>query len=324
MKRRTFVTLLAAAGTWPAGLRAQAGKVWRVGALFPNTQEFSMPLYAPFEQAARALGYVEGQNFVVVRRFADDKYERLPALAVELVQSRTDLLVGAGNAATHALAGATSTIPIIGATMIDPVGSGLAESLARPGRNITGLVNIMTDISGKHVELLGQIVPRANRLAVLNNLKNPIAPAALHAIEAAAKPRGVSVLSVNASSQAELRPAFATMSKNGAQGVIILSDILFVAHHREIAKLAIEHRLPSIFNIEDYARAGGLISYGQPVTYYAQRTAVYMDRIFKGAKPAELPIELPTNVKLVLNRQTANALGLAIPKEMLLRADEVI
>lgn len=283
-----------------------------------------MPLYTPFEQAARELGYVEGQNFVVERRFADDKYERLPALAAELVQSKVDLLVAAGNAATHALAGATSTIPIIGATMIDPVGSGLAESLARPGRNVTGLVNIMTEISGKHVEMLLLVVPRMSRVAVLNNLKNPIAPAALQAVEAAAKPRGISVLSVNASTREELGPAFATISKDSAQGVIILSDILFVAHHREIAKLAIAHRMPSVFNIEDYAKAGGLISYGQPITYYARRTAVYMDRVFKGARPADLPIELPTNVKLVVNRQTAIALGISIPKEMLLRADEVI
>ena len=323
MKRRAFVTLLAA-GAWPLVVRAQAGKVWRVGALFPNTRDFSMPLYAPFEQAARELGYVEGQNFIVERRFADDKYERLPALATELVQSKVDLLVAAGNAATHALANATSTIPIIGATMIDPIGSGLAESLARPGRNVTGLVNIMTDISGKHVELLALVVPRMARVAVLNNLKNPIAPAALHAIEAAAKPRNVAVLSMNASSRQDFEPAFAAMSKNGAQGVIILSDILFVAHHREIAKLALAHKLPSIFNIEDYARAGGLISYGQPITYYARRTAVYMDRIFKGAKAAELPIELPTNVKLVVNRQTAGALGITIPQDMLLRADDVV
>jgi putative ABC transport system substrate-binding protein len=298
--------------------------VWRVGALFPNSQEFSTPMYAPFERAARELGYIEGKNLLVERRFAEDKYERLPALAAELAQLKVDLLVAAGNAATHALAAATSTIPIIGATMIDPVRSGLAESLARPGRNITGLVNIMTDISGKHVELLAMVVPRFTRVAVLNNLKNPIAPAALQAIEAAAKPRGIQVLAVNASSREELESSFGRISNGGAQGVIILSDILFVAHHKEIARLAIAHRLPSIFNIEDYARAGGLISYGQPITYYATRTAVYMDRIFKGAKPADLPIELPTNVKLVLNRQTAKALGLAIPQEMLLRADDVV
>jgi putative ABC transport system substrate-binding protein len=325
MNRRDTVLALLAFGAAPlASFAQQQGKVWRVGALFPTSRASSLGMWRAFTQAAREMGYVEGQNLILELRFADDKYDRLPDLATELVQARVDLIISVGNAVTRAVQQATSTIPVVSATMVDPIGSGFAESLARPGRNITGLVNIVTDISGKHVEILGAIIPKLARIAVLLNSNNPVTQTSLKAVHAAAQTRGILVLPVDARNPEEIEQSFSIISKERPQAVIILSDVLFVAHLQRIAELALANRMPSIFNIREYVRAGGLMSYGQPITYYAARTVVYMDKIFKGAKPGDLPIEQPTKIDLVINRKTADALGLHIPQELLLRADEVI
>jgi putative tryptophan/tyrosine transport system substrate-binding protein len=302
----------------------QPSKVWRVGALFPTSRAASTGMYRPFVEAARELGYVEGQNLVIDWKFADDHYDRLPGLAAELVKARVDMIITVGNAATRAAQQATSTVPVVSATMIEPVQSGFAESLARPGRNITGLANTMTDISGKHVELLATVVPKLSRITVLFNSQNPVTQISLKGVHAAAQTRGLEVVGVDARNADELEKAFAAILKERPQALIVFSDVLFVAHLRRIAEFTLDRGIPSIFNIREYAGAGGLMSYGQPISYYSIRTATYMDKIFKGAKPGELPIEQPTNIDFVINRKTAARLGINIPTDLLLRAHHVI
>jgi len=300
------------------------GRVWRIGALFPTSPGPSAILLKPFVAAAGELGYAEGKNLQLDIRYADDHYDRLPALAQALVRAQVDVIVTVGNAATQAAQHATKALPIVSATMIDPVGSGFADSLARPGRNVTGLLNMVADVSGKHVELLATVVPRLSRLAVLMNSRNPVTQYSLQAVEAVARAHSISLVAIDAKTPEELEPSFDKVVRHQPQGLILLSDVLFVTRMQRIAQLTTAHRIPSILNIREYARAGGLLSYGQPISYYSVRTAAYVDKILKGAKPGDLPIEQPTKTELVINRGTFAKLGIAVPEELLLRADEVI
>ncbi|HEV2009300.1 MAG TPA: ABC transporter substrate-binding protein [Burkholderiales bacterium] len=270
------------------------------------------------------LGYVEGRNLLVEWRFADGEYERLPRMAAELVQLKVDAIMALGPPGAIAAQKATTTIPIVFVISVDPVDAGLVKSLARPGGNITGLSNLGGDISGKHLQMLLTMVPKLSRMAVLVNPANSAHATILKNVEVAAQKAGIKVLPVKAQTPQEIESAFSTMTKENAGAVIVALDPLFIQQGLQIAVQAAKHRLPSIFANREYAEAGGLMSYGQNQVDIYRRAAEYVDRILKGAKPGDLPVEQPTKLELFINRKTAKALGLTIPQSLLISADKVI
>jgi putative ABC transport system substrate-binding protein len=309
-----------------SSLAQQKGKFWRVGFLSARRRPDSLDVdyYGAFPQRLRDLGYVEGKNISIEWRYAEGQYERLPAMAAELVQLKVDVMMALGPPAIVAAQKATTTIPIVIVSSIDPVGAGFVKSLARPGGNITGLSNLAGDISSKHLEILLVMVPKLSRVAVLVNPDNSAHATILKNVQAAAKDAGMRVLPLKAKTPGEIENAFSMMAREHAGALIVALDPLFIQQELQIAAQAVKHRLPSIFANREYAEAGGLMSYGQNQADIYRRAADYVDRIFKGAKPGELPVEQPTKLELVINRKTAKAIGLAIPQELLLRADRVI
>ena len=272
----------------------------------------------------RELGYVEGKNLAVEWRFADGKNERLPGLATELVQLKVDFILTAGEPPTGAAQKATTTIPIVMGNSIDPVGSGFVASLARPGGNITGLSSLLGDLGPKHFEMLRSMVPRLSRVAVLMNPTNPGHAMILKSVQTAAQKSGAKLLPVQARNPQEIESAFSTMARENAEAVIVANDGVFAQDQRRIAELAAQHRLPSVTLRREYAEAGGLMSYGPSFLDQYRRAASYVDKILKGAKPADLPVEQPTKFELVINGKTAKALGLKIPQSLMISADKVI
>ncbi|MGH8864410.1 MAG: ABC transporter substrate-binding protein [Burkholderiales bacterium] len=272
----------------------------------------------------RDLGYVEGKNIVIEYRWADGKYERLPGLAAELVQLKVDVIVAAGTPAIPAAQQATSAIPIVMVGTGDPVGSGFVASLSRPGGNITGLSNIVVDVSVKYLELLRVAVPKLSRVAVLVNPGHPLHPDLLKNTQATAKTTGVKVLPAEASTTSQIEAAVGAMTRERAGALIVLADPFFYTQAPRIAELAAKNRLPTMFWTRELVEAGGLMSYGQNIAEHFRRAATYVDKILKGTKPADLPVEQPTKLELVINLKTAKAIGLTIPQELLLRADKVI
>ncbi len=272
----------------------------------------------------RELGYVEGKNFIIEWRFADGKYERLPGLAAELVRLKVDVIVAGTTLSVQATHQATATSPIVMVAVPDPVGEGFATSLSRPGGNITGLTNIVTEISVKHLELLRIAVPTLSRVAVLINPLNPSDSLILEQIQGAAYAMRVKVFSIEASTEGQIDAGFGAMSRERAQALIVAADSYFDVQRDQIAKLAVANRLPAISSNREMTEAGALMSYGQDLGEHYRRAAAYVDKILKGAKPGDLPIEQPTVLKLVINRKTAKALGLVIPQELELRADRLL
>ena len=277
-----------------------------------------------FKQRLRELGYVEGSNLVLELRFADGKAERLPALVAELMKLNADVIVASDSASTRAAQKATTVIPIVMASVIDPVGSGFVTNLARPGGNTTGFSNMQSEISSKHVELLLAMVPKLSRLAVLLNPANFGHREILISIRAAAGKAGIQVLPVAADTEQKIDSAFSEMARNRVGAVSIANDPFFAQQGRQIADLTVRGRIPAITGNIRNADTGILMSYGQNSAENYRSAATYVDKILKGAKPGDLPVQQPTTFKLIINRKTAKALGLAIPPELLLRADEVI
>ena len=326
-RRKLIVALGSSALTAPFGSFAQQqGKVWRVGFLSTRMRpaSFDTDIYGGFLQGMRELGYVEGKNLVIDWRFADNKVERLPDLAAELVQLKVDLIVAASPQATRAAQKATTTLPIVFGSGGDPVGSGFVKSLAHPGGNITGLSNLAHDLGPKRLEMLLDMVPRLSRVVLLMNPDNPGHIAVLKNIEPAAAKRNVKILPVKAHTEREIGDALSSMTKEKAQAFLVAQDPLFSQQRRQIAEWAVKNRLPSIYGAREYAEAGGLMSYGPNLADLYRRTATYADKIFKGAKPADLPVEQPTKFELIINGKTAKALGLKIPQSLLISADKVI
>jgi putative tryptophan/tyrosine transport system substrate-binding protein len=328
MRRREFMALLGgAAVSWPLGVQAQQRrKVWRVGFLAVPTRPapFESSRYGAFARGMRELGYLEGENLVIDWRFADGRAERLPDLAAELVELKVDVLVVAGTPATSAAQRATSSIPIVMGTTSDPIGSGFVQSLARPGGNITGLSNLTTDISPKLVEMLRSVAPKLSRVAILVNPTNQSHAAAAESIGIAAQRFDLKTVLVEAVTAQEIESGFSKMSRESTGAIIVVGDPVFIQQGNQIAELAIKYRMPSVTMYRENVDAGGLMSYGQHVADNFQRAATYVDKIFKGAKPADLPVEQSTKLELVINRKTAKALGLTIPPELLILATEVI
>ena len=304
----------------PAGVR-------RIGFLAPLSR--STPLhpdvfYDAFAQGIRDLGYVEGKNLVIEWRFADGKFESLPSLAAELVRMKVEVIVTHSTPAIQALQRATNTIPIVFATAINPVSSGFAASQARPGGNITGLSVIDIDPTPKRLELLKTMIPALSRVAILVNPGTSAHPVIVKSLQAAGQRAGELVLPVDAHTPEEIERGFDTMTRERAKGVIVADDAFFRGQRQRIADLTVKNRLPVIAPWREFVAAGGLMSVGQDIADSFRRAATYVDKILKGAKPGELPIEQPTRIHLAVNRKTANALGLTIPQELLLRADELI
>jgi putative ABC transport system substrate-binding protein len=326
-KRRKLVIALGA-GLLAAPLSSiaqQQGKVWRVGLLSLNGRPDSLDshYFGGFPRGMRELGYVEGKNLVIEWRFADDKAERLPGLAAELVQRTVDVIVTTSTPTSLAAQKATTTIPIVMGSVADPVGSGLVKSLAHPGGNITGLASF-GDFSPKLLEMLHSMVPKLSRVAVLVNPDNPVNFRMLKNVQAEAPRIGVTILSLDARAPQEIVNAFSMTVKKKAGAVIVLRDTFFNQQVRQIAELAVKNRLPTIAALREYVEAGGLMSYGSNLADMYRRTATYVDKIFKGTKPAELPVEQPTKLELFINGKTAKALGLKIPYALQIMVDKVI
>ena len=326
-RRRLIVALGAGGLAAPfSSFAQQQGKVWRVGFLSSRHVDFldTDNYYGPFRQGMSELGYTDGKNLVIDWRFTDGKSERLPELAAELINLKVNVIVAAGSSATSAAQRATNSIPIVMATVPDPVGSGFVKSLAHPGGNITGLSNLGSELGVKHFEMLLGVVPKLSRLAVLVNPTNPSHAAFLKQIQVAAPRTGVTILSLNAGTPLEIENAFSQISRQKYGAVIVAPDTFFIQQRRQTAELAAKHRLPTISGIREYAEVGGLMSYGSNIGDQYRRAATYVDKILKGSKPAELPVEQPTKFELVINGKTAKALGLTIPQSLLVMADKVI
>jgi putative tryptophan/tyrosine transport system substrate-binding protein len=324
--RRAFISTLAAALlTAPLAAEAQApAKVHRIGFLTSLSPTESAISLESFQQGLRELGYVDGKTIAIEFRFAEGRPERLPALAAELVRLNVDVIVTGGPPAPEAAKQATSTIPIVFAVTGDPVAEGLVASLARPGGNITGLATSAADLVAKQLELLKEVAPKISRVAVLQNPSNDGHPPQLRQAEVAAQVLGVQFHAVKAGSPAEIEAAFGAMRSRGVGGVLVLRDPLFYAQRIRIAALAAKSRLPAVYGNREEAEAGGLMAYGASIQLTFRRTATYVDKILKGAKPADLPVEQPTKFELVINLKTAKALGMTVPPSLLQRADEVI
>jgi putative ABC transport system substrate-binding protein len=324
VKRRKFITLLGgAAAAWPLAARAQqAGKVWRLGFLQPGAPP--EPLVDAIRVRLRELGYVEGRDLTVEARWAEGKLDRLDALAAELVSLNVDVIVAFTTPAALAARHATNTIPIVFTAVGDPVGAGVVASLAHPGGNATGFSGLATEMSGKRLEILWKIVPTMSRVAMLWNDTNPgMMLRARQAQDATAK-LGVTVQSVGVHDLIDFEPAFAAIANGGANAMLTLADGVTVLHRKRIVDFALQQRLPAIYETREFVQYGGLVSYGSDILDIQRRAAGYIDRIFKGTKPADLPVEQPTKFNLVLNLKTAKALGLDVPPTLLARVDEVI
>jgi putative ABC transport system substrate-binding protein len=272
----------------------------------------------------RELGYVEGKDLAIELRSAEGNYERLAALAANLVEMKVDVIVAAGGTAVRAAQKATSAIPIVMGTAGDPVGSGFVKSLARPGGNITGLTDVASDMGYKLLDMLLSAVPGLVHVAVLLNPGNPSHAAYVASIQEGARSVGAKILLLPARTEREMQSTFSTMGKESVGGVIALPDPLFNTYQRQIAELAAKHRLPCISGFRQYVHAGGLMSYGPDFAENFRRAAAYVDRIFKGAQPGDLPVEQSSRFELAVNLKTAKALGLSIPGSLLVRADEVV
>ena len=308
----------------PALSQQQTSKQFRIGFLVPGTAAAFASRLAAFNQGLKELGYVEGKNFVVEYRSADGNFERLRGLAAELVQLNPEVIVTLSTPPTQAVRQATSTIPIVMVSVGNPVETGLVASLARPGGNVTGVANFVGDISAKQVHLLVSAVPKLSRVGVLMNPANPSSVLIFEGIQAAPPVTGVRILPFRARTAEEIEQAFLKMSKDRAHALVVLADGFYFQQRVQITALAAKARLPAIYNVREYVEVGGLMSYGANALWIARRAAVYVDKILKGAKPADLPVEQPNTVELVINRKAARELGIKFPSEVLVRADLVI
>jgi putative tryptophan/tyrosine transport system substrate-binding protein len=302
----------------------QTAKIPRIGLLYSVSASSGAPRNEAFRQGLRELGYVEGSNILLEYRYADSKLDRLPELAAELVRLKVDVIVTSGPGPTRSAKAATVTIAIVMARDTDPVGNGFVASLARPGGNITGLSSLAPEISGKHVELLKEIVPRLARLAVLGTSTTPGNGQVLKEIEIAAgaskmTPQYLDVLSAN-----DIEPAFRAAVKGRAEAILVLGSGIYASHRKQVVDLTVKNRLPAIYRSREYMEEGGLITYGVNPFDLDRRAATYVDKIVKGTKPADLPVEQPTKFEFIINLKAAKQIGLTIPPNVLARADRVI
>ena len=322
MKRRAFITLLGgAAAAWPLAARAQQGKnIPRIGVLWPNP-----PATFDFmRQGLKDFGYIEGRNIAFEFRWAEGKLDQLPEMAAELARLQVDVIVTLAPQATLAAKQATQTIPIVFVAMGDPVASGVVSSLAQPGANVTGTTRMISEMSAKHVELLKEAVPSLSKLAVLWNPTNSSHGPALQAVDAAARSLSLLIQPLQVRAVAELDGTFAVIVREKADGVLFIADPIFFIQLKRMADFVASSRLPAIANFTEFPKLGGLMGYAPSLPDEFRHAAGHIDKILKGAKPADLPVEQPTRFQLVINLKTAKALGLEVSPMLLARADEVI
>jgi putative ABC transport system substrate-binding protein len=324
MRRREFIRLLAGTATaWPLAARAQqARKVWRLGVLQGGVPP--EPLLDATKEGLRDLGYVDGRNVVFEVRWAEGKVDRFPDLAAELVGLKVDAIHTVSTPAALAARSATTIIPIVFSGVGDPVGAGLVASLARPGGNATGLSLLATELSGKRLEVLREIIPGISRVAMLWNDTNPGMVLRANETQDAAAKLNVTLQSIGVHDLIDFEPAFKAISDGGAAALLTLVDPFTRVHRKRIVDFAAQRGLPAIYEARQFVDSGGLISYGPNLLALQRRVADYLDKIFRGAKPSDLPVEQPTKFELVINLKTAKALGLEIPPTLIARADEVI
>jgi putative ABC transport system substrate-binding protein len=325
MNRRDTVLALLALSAAPLAAEAQqAAKVPRIGFLGNSTAALEANLVGPFREGLRDLGYVEGRNVLIEYRWAEGKYERFPALIDELLALKVDVIVIAGTPGTQAVKRATTSVPVVMIAVGDPVSTGIVASLNLPGGNITGLTSISEDLEGKRLELLRAVVPTVSHIAVLWNPVNASHPILEKQVQAAAQVLRMKVLSLGVRVGEELDAAFAAIGRERPDALLVLADRVFLHQRARIMKFAAQHRLPGVHAYRELVEAGGLMSFGPSYAGMHRRAAYFVDKILKGAKPADLPIERPANFELVINLKTAKALGLTIPQSVLVRATEVI
>ena len=322
MDRRAFLATLGVLAARPAAEAQQVEKVWRIGLLSGGRPPADPTVKGPFRQGLQALGYIEGRNLLIEFRYAEDNLERLPALAAELVALKVDVIVVTGTLQALAAKQATTTLPIVFTQVGDPVASGLVTSLRRPGGNATGLSTIAQELVSKCLEQLKQAVPGVSRVSVLRDEstgKNTLKDA-----EVAARALGVQLQVVEARSPADFDRAFSDITRARAGALAVLPTPMFFTERKRLVDLAAKNRLPTVFPYREFVDAGGLMAYGPNLADLSRRGATYVDKILKGAKPGDLPVERPTKFDLVINLKTAKALGLKIPPSLLARADQVI
>ena len=326
MDRRAFIgTMTGALLAAPLAAEAQpTGKVYRIGFLGNSTEALEANLVGPFREGLRERGYVEGRDLTIEYRWAEGAYERFPALIAELIALKVDIIVTAGTPAALAVKRSTTTIPVVMAAIGDPIGTGLVKSLARPGGNLTGLVAIAPDLEGKRLELLTQIVPKLLSVAFLANPANPLHVTSEKQASAAAKALHLKVVFFPVRVEGEFDHSFQAIVGQRSGALIMLADRLFLHHRARIVEFTARHRLPAVYAYNELVQVGGLMSFGPSYPEMHRRAAYFVDRILKGARATDLPMEQPSKFELILNLRTARTLGLVIPQEVLQRADQVI
>ncbi len=325
MKRRKFITLLGGAATWSMAARAQqSAKVSRVGFMGNSTEALEANLVNPFRQRLRELGYEDRRNIVVEYRWAEGKYDRFPALIAELLAAKIDVIVTAGTPASMAVKKATTTVPVVMVAVGDPVGTGLVPSLARPGGNLTGLSSIAPDLEGKRLEFLREVAPKLAHVGVFFNPANLFHTVSMRNASKAAEVLGIKLLPLTVRASQDLDAAFATILKEKPDALLVLADRVYLHERKRMMDFALLHRLPNVNAHKEMVEAGGLMSYGPGYEDMHRRAADYVDKILKGAKAGDLPMQQPTKFDLKMNLKSAKALGIAVPPTLLARADEVI
>jgi putative tryptophan/tyrosine transport system substrate-binding protein len=323
MRRRDFIILIGgAAAVWPVVAHAQ--RAYRIGVLDTTSAALNAANFDALRLGLRQHGYIEGQNLIIEYRSADGRSERFTDLAAELVRLNVDLIVTRGTPATLAAKNATKTIPVVMSASGDPLGAGVVAGLARPGGNVTGLSAFVTELQAKRLELLRELVPGINRIAALLNMSSPAEPPQWEETKAAARALAIEPQLLDVRNREDLSRAFETAKRQRADALVVGINFLTQANRRPIADLATKHRLPAIYPSREFVDAGGLVAFGVSYPDLYHRAATYVDKILKGAKPADLPVEQPTKFELVINLNTAKALGLTVPPTFLGRADEVI
>ena len=324
MRRRDFITLLGGAAAWPLAARAQqSAKLPTIGYLGGAAPAADGQRVASFVQQLRELGWIEGRNVTIEYRWAEGRPEQMAEIAAEFLRLKVDVIVTSATTTTVAAKQATSVIPIVFAVVGDPVGTGLVASLARPGGNVTGLSLQETDLASKRVELLREVVPDLRRLAFMGNFDNPSVMLGLGEVQAATRTLGLEITTPEIRRAEDIAPAFEAL-KGHAEALYVAPDPLLLANRVRFNTLVLTARLPAIYNSREWVEAGGLMSYGPNFLDHFRRAAGYVDKILRGAKPGDIPVEQPSTFELVINLTTAKALGLTIPESFLLRADEVI